>query len=82
MKALFKKMVEYDIEKSKKDESRKLLHQLVYSKDADVYEDTNQKLYRHISKQCIQSIFKLTGTNVKKCGLHSSVTIMFIYKHN
>ena len=33
---LFKKMVECDVEKSERDETRKLLRQLVYSKDADV----------------------------------------------
>lgn len=47
MKAMFKKIVECDVEKSERDETRKLLCQLVYSKDADVYEDTKQELYSH-----------------------------------
>ena len=48
---MFKKMVECDVEKSERDETRKLLRQLVYSKDADVYEDTKQELYSHTNKQ-------------------------------
>ena len=41
MKAMFKKMVECDIDKSERDEVRELIRQLVYSKDADDYEARN-----------------------------------------
>ena len=45
MKAMFKKMVECDVEKSERDEVRDFLRQLVYSKDADDYKDTKQEIY-------------------------------------
>ena len=51
MKAMFKKMVECDIEKSERDEVRELLRQLVYSKDADDYKDTKQEIYFKTNEQ-------------------------------
>ena len=48
MKTMFKKMVECDVEK---DEVRELIHQLVYSKDADDYKDIKQEIYVKTNEQ-------------------------------
>ena len=49
MKAMFKKMVECEVEKWKR--WRELLCQLVYSKDTDDYEDTKQEIYLKTTEQ-------------------------------
>ena len=51
MKAMFKKMVDCDVEKNERDEVRELLRQLVYSKDADDYKDTKQEIYFKTNEQ-------------------------------
>ena len=51
MKAIFKKLVECDVDKSERDEVRELIRQLVYSKDADDYKDTKQEIYSKTNKQ-------------------------------
>ena len=51
MKAMFKKMVECDVEKSERDEVRELIRQLVYSKDADDYKDTKEEIYFKTNEQ-------------------------------
>lgn len=51
MKAMFKKMVECDVDKSERDKVRDLIHQLVYSKNADDYEDIKQEIYSKTNAQ-------------------------------
>ena len=64
MKAMFKKMVECDVDKSERDKVRELICQLVYSKDADDYKDTSKKSIPNL----IRNISRLTGIIVRKCG--------------
>ena len=77
MKAMFKQIVEYDVEKSERDETRKLLHQLVYSKDVDVYEDTKQELYSHTNKK-FTKFFQANWDECQEMWVTFNVTIMFI----
>ena len=51
MKAMFKKMVDCDVEKCERDNMRGLLRQLVYSKSAEEYEDTKKEVYSRSNKQ-------------------------------
>ena len=73
MKAMFKKMVEYDVEKSERDEVRELL---VYSKDADDYKDTKQEIYFKTNEQ-FKQYFEANWDNCQemwvtyKCDHHT-----------
>ena len=77
MKAMFKKLVDCDIEKCERDNVRGLLHQLVYSKSAEEYEDTKNEVYGRSNKRALNH----NGKDVRKCGsylkritMHTSVT--------
>ena len=51
MKAMFKKMVECDVDKKERDEVRDLIRHLVYSKDADDHDDTKKEMYSKANAQ-------------------------------